>query len=197
MDIAKAIRVHLDRHVKTYPGMLVDQLTLVAQDYACSQADSLVGEILQNAGDEWDRDEAGEAIAVRYVRHLEAIADAAPVPGEGRWLSIAFLGHVELTGYVTEITLGGQAAFRVELPEKLWGGNPDAWEEYAASALYSRRPVTEESVRRAWEARQRAVRERERREAGWVRAEAQRALEAGSGDDAWGGSQEPGEAGAF
>jgi len=36
--------------------------------------DELVNELLENAGDEWDRDEAADAIAVRYVRHLEAEA---------------------------------------------------------------------------------------------------------------------------
>jgi hypothetical protein len=85
---------------------------------------------------------------------------------EGQWLRIAFLGHVELTGYVTEITLAGQAAFHVDLPEKIWGGNPHAWQEYAGTALYSRRPVTEESVRAAWEAaraRRVAMEEQQRR----------------------------------
>lgn len=47
----------------------------------------------------------------------------APAPG-GQWLHIAFMGRVELTGYVTEITLGGELVFHVDLPDKLWGGNP-------------------------------------------------------------------------
>lgn len=71
---------------------------------------------------------------------------------EGGWYRISFMGHVELTGYVTDVTIGGQPAFHVDLPEKIWGGNPLAWQEYAGSALYSRRPVTEATVREAWEA---------------------------------------------
>lgn len=153
MDITKAIRTHLNRHVKPYPDMLVDQLTLIAQDYACEQASSLLSEVLANAGDEWDHDEADEAIAVKYVRHLEETARAVASDADGQWMTIAFMGHVELTGYVTEITLAGHAAFHIDLPEKIWGGNPMAWEEYAASALYSRRPISEESARKQYESR--------------------------------------------
>ena len=112
------------------------------------------------------------------ARHQEAGADL----GEGRWLQISFMGHVELLGYVTEITLAGQPAFHVDLPEKLWGGNPMAWEEYAGSALYSRRPVAEESVRAAWEAQRERAARRAREEAAWD-AQQQRALEAGDADD--------------
>lgn len=93
-------------------------------------------------------------------------AEAGSEQPEGQWLRIAFMGHVELTGYVTEVTLAGQAAWHVDLPEKIWGGNPHAWQEYAATALYSRRPVTEESVREAWEAaraRRAAMEEEQRR----------------------------------
>ena len=83
----------------------------------------------------------------------ETTASEAPEPvlSGGEWFQISFLGHVELTGYVTEITLGGQPAWHVDLPEKIWGGNELAWQEYAGTALYSRRPVTEKSVRDAWE----------------------------------------------
>jgi hypothetical protein len=102
--------------------------------------------------------------------------------GEGQWLSIAFMGHVELTGYVTEITLGGQPAFHVDLPEKLWGGNPMAWQEYAGSALYSRRPVAEASARAAWEAQRARAARRAQEEAQW-HASQQRALEAGDDND--------------
>lgn len=113
------------------------------------------------------------------ARHQEA----GPDLGEGQWLSIAFMGHVELTGYVTEITLGGQPAFHVDLPEKLWGGNPMAWEEYAGSALYSRRPVSEESVRKAWEAQLERARRRAEQEAAWRAQDQVRALEAGDDDE--------------
>jgi len=102
--------------------------------------------------------------------------------GEGQWLSIAFMGHVALTGYVTEITLGGQPAFHVDLPDKLWGGNPMAWEEYAGSALHSRRPVSEESVRKAWEAQRERAARLAREEAEW-QARQQRALSAGDDDE--------------
>ena len=107
--------------------------------------------------------------------------------GEGQWLSIAFMGHVELTGYVTEISLGGQPAFHIDLPDKLWGRNPMAWEEYAGSALYSRRPVTEESVRAAWEAQRERARKRAEQEAEWARQPGRFALDAADGDDNEGG----------
>jgi len=100
---------------------------------------------------------------------------------DGYWACIAFMGHNEHTGYVTEIVKHGQPGYHVDLPEKLWGGNPLAWVEYAASAWFSERPLTEESVRRAWEAKVRAAAEHARREAEWQRMQEQRALEAGSG----------------
>jgi hypothetical protein len=124
----------------------------------------------------------------------DAVRGIAAGIGGGQWMTIAFMGHVELTGYVTEITLGGQAAFHIDLPEKLWGGNPMAWQEYAATALYSRRPVSEESVRKSYEARlaRQAAYERQQAEL------ATRAIEPGDGD-AWCGGRPhvPGEAEPF
>jgi hypothetical protein len=110
-------------------------------------------------------------------------ADGYVAPG-GYFAEIAFFGRIEHTGYVTEVVLhGGQAAYHIDLPEKLWGGNPLAWREYAAPAFFEKNPVTEESVRKAWEA------ERERAER-WERQQAERelqrlqpALEAGDYDD--------------
>ena len=102
-------------------------------------------------------------------------------PG-GRFEDIAFFGHLDHTGYVTEaIDHGGNAVYRIDLPEKIWGGNPLAEIEYAASAKFSRKPVTEESVRAQWEAeRARAERWRQQ-QAEWERAGSQRALPAGDG----------------
>ncbi len=103
-------------------------------------------------------------------------AEAGTEQPEGEWYRIAFKGFVELTGFVTEVTVAGQPVFHVDLPEKIWGGNPMAWQEYAATGLHSRRPVTEESVRAAWEserARRTAIEERQR----------QYELEAGDPDD--------------
>ena len=37
-----------------------------------TDASYLAEDILRNAGDEWDLDEAAESIAVKYVRHLES-----------------------------------------------------------------------------------------------------------------------------
>lgn len=37
-----------------------------------TEADEFVNELLENAPDSWDDDVAAEAIAVDYVRHLEA-----------------------------------------------------------------------------------------------------------------------------
>lgn len=107
----------------------------------------------------------------------------ARAPQDGQFLTIAFMGHVELTGYVTEITLGGEPGFHVDLPDRLWGGNPLAWEEYSAKVLFSRRPVTEESVRRAWESQRLRAAERARQEAEWRRMQEQRALTDGGDED--------------
>lgn len=112
---------------------------------------------------------------------LEAEGTQEPPPGEyaradGQFLEIAFMGHVELIGYVTEITLGGEPGYHIDLPEKLWGGNPLAWEEYSAKALYSRRPVTEVSVRAVWDAQVRRAAERRQQEAEWDRQQQHRAV---------------------
>ena len=52
----------------------------------------------------------------------------APSSPEGEWYCIAFKGFVELTGFVTEVTVGfyQPKKFHVDLPEKIWGGNPMA-----------------------------------------------------------------------
>ena len=104
--------------------------------------------------------------------------DDADEPG-GYWACIAFMGHNEYTGYVTEIVKNGQPAYRVDLPEKLWGGNPLSYVEYAATAWFSDRPVTEESVRRQWEARVRAAAERARLDAEWQQREQRLELASG------------------
>ena len=103
----------------------------------------------------------------------------SPLAPGGRFEDISFFGHLDHTGYVTEaIDHGGNAVYRIDLPEKIWGGNPLAEIEYAASAKFSRKPVTEESVRAQWEAeRARAERWRQQ-QAEWDRAGSQRALPA-------------------
>lgn len=130
------------------------------------------------AANEWDKLSDAERIA--WNGGAAAVErEVTRTPGGGQWMRIAFMGHVELTGYVTEVTIGGQAAFHVDLPEKLWGGNPLAWREYAAAALYSREPVTEESVRARWESQRRA-------QAAWEERERRYELEAaaqGSAED--------------
>lgn len=100
-------------------------------------------------------------------------------PEGGRWLELELLGHRQRTGYVTEVTVAGAAMLHIDLPARLFGGDVDAWEEYAPSALYGLNPVREESVRRAWESQRRAAEERARREAEWTRTQEQRALTAG------------------
>ena len=110
----------------------------------------------------------------------EAITeDELPAEPDGQWLCIAFVGHNEYTGYVTEIVKNGQPAYRVDLPEKLWGGNPLSYVEYAATAWFSDWPVTEEFVRRAWERHVREVAERKRREAEWQQREQRLELASG------------------
>jgi hypothetical protein len=137
-----------------------------------------------------------EALEVKDGGDEEAVPDGATAPEQqpGEWLCIAFMGHNEYTGYVTEIVRNGQPAYRVDLPEKLWGGNPLACVEYAATAWFSGRPVTEEFVRRAWEASLHAAEKRRRQEAEWRRADEQRALTAGEiralDDDAWSGDDD-------
>jgi hypothetical protein len=108
---------------------------------------------------------------------------AADVPEGGRWLELELMGHRVRTGYVTEVTVAGAAMLHVDLPAKIFGGEPDAWEEYAPSSLYGLSPVRPESVRSAWESKVKAAEERARREAEWRRMQEQRALTAGSDDD--------------
>ena len=97
------------------------------------------------------------------------------------------MGRIEYTGYVTEVTKNGQPAYRIDLPEKVWGGNPLAYVTHAASSWFSDHPVTEESVRAAWEAQQERARERARMEAEWASQPGQRALDAArtAADDYW------------
>lgn len=97
-------------------------------------------------------------------------------PG-GYFATILFFGRIEHTGYVTEVTgHGSVAAYHVDLPDKVWGGNPLAQVEYAASAYFGRLLLSEESVRSAWEAdlvrRERLKQEREE----WRRRADERAL---------------------
>lgn len=108
---------------------------------------------------------------------------ASAAPGDGQFMHITFMGRIEYTGYVTQITKNGQPAYHIDLPEKIWGGNPLAWVEHAASAWFSDRPVTEESARKAWEAQVRRAEERVRQEAEWRRAQEQRVITSGSADD--------------
>jgi hypothetical protein len=109
----------------------------------------------------------------------EAEAPEAPqLPEGGRWLELELLGHRVRAGYVTEVTVAGAALLHIDLPAKLFGGDPDAWEEYAPSALYCLSPESEESVRKAWETKRREAEERERQRAYWQKQE-QRALTAG------------------
>ena len=109
----------------------------------------------------------------------KAITEGEALTGHGGYFAeIAFMGRIEYTGYVTQITKHGQPAYHIDLPGKLWGGNPLAWVEHSASAWFSERPVTEASVRRQWEAKVRAAAERARQEAEWARMAEQRALTA-------------------
>ena len=101
-----------------------------------------------------------------------------PSADGGYFACIAFMGRNEYTGYVTRITKNGQPAYHIDLPEKLWGGNPLSWVEYAASAWFSEYPVTEASIRRAWDAKVAAAARRAREEAEWRAAQEQRALDA-------------------
>jgi hypothetical protein len=93
---------------------------------------------------------------------------AAPAPS-GYFAEISFFGHISHVGYVTEVTFhGGEPGYRIDLPELLWGGNPVAYREYAASAMFSRWPVEEASVRIAWKAERKRAEEWRQREAVWA-----------------------------
>lgn len=113
-----------------------------------------------------------------------ATASAQSAAPDGYFAVIAFFGRIEHLGYVTEVMLhGGQAAYHIDLPEKIWGGNPLAWREYAASALFEKHPVTEDSVRRAWEAEREQAERWQRQQAEWDRDRSPAALPAGDGAD--------------
>ena len=134
------------------------------------------------------REALDRTVEVWRAWHEAAFAEmVTPEPdsaaGDGCFAVIAFMGHNEHTGYVTEILKNGQPAYHVDLPEKLWGGNPLAYVEYAASAWFSERPVSEESVRKAWEAQCRRAALRARQEAEWQRMQDQRVLTDGSEAD--------------
>lgn len=92
---------------------------------------------------------------------------AEGIPPGGRWLDIAFAGHNQHCGYVTEIEINGRTVFRIDLPDRLWGGDDSAWVEYGADFLFSRAPVTAGEVYVSWAA-ERARRER------WRQQEAER-----------------------
>lgn len=107
---------------------------------------------------------------------------AAPLlPPGGQWMEMTFMGYDDPEGYVTEITVGGEAVFHIDKPEKVWGGNPLAWVEFSAKALRSRKPVTEESLRAKWDAQIRAAERQQQREAEWERQQQLRALPAADG----------------
>lgn len=101
----------------------------------------------------------------------------------GRWAVIAFMGRNEYTGYVRDITKGGQPAYRVDLPGLVYGGNPLDYVEYSAAAWFSEWPVAEASVRAAWESKLAAAERRRQQQGERDRAARQRALTAAGGTD--------------
>jgi hypothetical protein len=96
---------------------------------------------------------------------FERVALAEPVSGQ--WMEISFMGYAELTGLVTDVTIGGEPGYHIDLPDKVWGGNPLAWEEWSGKAFRSRRPVSTESVRKAWEAHKARAEEQRRQREEW------------------------------
>lgn len=115
-------------------------------------------------------------------------APAGAALPDGEWLEIAFVGRIEYRGaYVRQVTRNGQPAYRVELPDYVFGGDPAAVRHHAASAWFGDQPVSEQSVRKAWEAQQEAARLRRERAAEWERQQAERALPAGDEDTGAGG----------
>jgi hypothetical protein len=104
-------------------------------------------------------------------------------PQGGQWERIAFMGHIEYTGRVTRFDRYGEPAYRIELPDLVFGGNPLAYREHRASMWFSSEPVSEESARAAWKAQQERAAQQAREEAEWHARQQQRALEAANDDD--------------
>lgn len=130
------------------------------------------------------------AAVAEHLDGAEANGPGCDLPPGGQFMRISFLGHDEVTGYVTDVTVGGEPGFHIDKPGKLWGGNPNAWEEWAGKALRMREPLTEQSVRAEWEARRAAEERRRQQQAEWERQQAQRALPAGEDDGPWAGEDE-------
>jgi hypothetical protein len=131
-----------------------------------------------------DRQSLGEFLA-RYTRAerdallivVAAMVDVDRTPAE-------LLAHVTFDefGQLLNGTAPVLPRCSAEPDAEPESGNPLAWVEHAASAWFSDRPVTEESVRKAWEAQLRRAAERARQEAEWRRAQEQRAIES-AGED--------------
>jgi hypothetical protein len=179
-------------NIELHPVLLTgrDKGVAVAGD----MADAILGELSAAASDgdlaPGPGDVAFETALDGGTEPAESASEAGAPSAEeyvalgGYFAEIAFFGRIEHTGYVTEVVLhGGQAAYHIDLPEKLWGGNPLAWREYAASAFFEKNPVTEESVRKAWEAERERAERWKQQQAERERQRSQPALECGHGDD--------------
>lgn len=115
-----------------------------------------------------------------YVRasgehaRVEAAARAAG-EGETYFANISFMGRIEYWGVrVTEITKHGQAAYRIEKPGHVFGGDPYAVSYHAAQSWFSEERVTEQSARAAWDKRLKDAEERRKREEAWEAEQAKR-----------------------
>jgi hypothetical protein len=161
------------------------------RDNPDAERGELVGPV--EAGDSW------EGLTAEVAGHQAAHGcGAAPEPavpempgGDGQWQVISFFGHAEYTGWVTEITKHGQPAYRIDMPEKVFGGDPLAYVTHAASSWFSDRPVTEAFVRKAWQERQERARLRAEQEAEWRALQQRQAIEAGDGEDDTDNESEP------
>lgn len=103
-------------------------------------------EVTQAAVSRWESGErdlgtaeliqAADALGVQAASLLppEPWVPAPAAPAGGYWACIAFMGHNEHTGYVREIVKNGQPAYQVDLPDKIWGGDPASSVKYAATA---------------------------------------------------------------
>jgi hypothetical protein len=120
--------------------------------------------------------------AGRQPAEAEDPATPDPAFGDGEFKVISFMGHNTHTGLVREFVKNGQPAYHIDLPGKLWGGNPLDYREYSASAWFSEYPIAEETVRSAWETELRSLAMQAERERLWREQQATHALEAGTGD---------------
>lgn len=89
-----------------------------------------------------------------------------PLAPAGKWLRIAWFGKNQVTGYVTEVFRhGDKAAYHVDLPDRIWGGDDSAVKDFAADAWFDEDQVPMAAVYSEWAAHRAYLAQRRQREA--------------------------------